>query len=762
MKRVSIVLLAALVAASVVGTVASPLPDSSVVSLQPSKTSSNGANPTPFVIPSLQEWKGSKGDWKLSKNTRIVIDPAFAKGIPADSKHTFMANPANLQQYAASFQADIKQVTGLDLQVVVSSKCGKDDIFLTLGADAKDPHLDNEGYLLDIGKQGIAIQAVTSRGAFWGTRTLLQMLILADENDYTLPQGNARDFPNYGERKFMQDIARKPIPISDLKEYAALTSFYKFNTYHIHLNDNPGMQNKATNKDWASLYSGFRLKSDNPAFSMYANNDTSYTKQDMREYQDFVKARGMDLIPEIDTPAHSLCFTKFHPEWSIQNTTARGDWLDLGNQEVWTFIEDLWTEFVGWFDSSEISIGADEYDATKGDLARKFVNHFHDYFATNFNRTIRMWGSDVKLPGTIEINKSIHTDHWDWTYSNPVDLVKRGHKVSNLNAPDVYMVPRSQSYWDYIDDKKIYDLWLPHIFDILDRTNSSRNLSPNEPLLTGGGFANWNDFLSESVTRVELYDRVSKTAGAFAEKLWAGEKSTASISYDKWSPLAKKLRENIPGVTLRHRPATKGQFVINYDFEDGAVKDKSGNEYDGKLNNGAKVVDAGEGHGKAVQLSPDSFISTPLESIAYPYAVGLWVKPSGNQAANAVILESGDGKLLISNGTSPTVTFEQDGNQYNTQIILPADTWSHIAFSADGSKTSVFYNMRRVAMVNYYNSRWDVLRNETMVVTAPIRNIGSASGNSVNGLVDGFFVLDRATYGGEMSFLGKHYANALP
>ncbi|KAJ2464306.1 hypothetical protein GGI03_003312 [Coemansia sp. RSA 2337] len=58
--------------------------------------------------------------------------------------------------------------------------------------------------------------------------------------------------------------------------------------------------------------------------------------------------------------------------------------------------------------------------------------------------------------------------------------------------------------------------------------------------------------------------------------------------------------------------------------------------------------------------------------------------------------------------------------------------------------------MRRVAMVNYYNSRWDVLRNETMVVTAPIRNIGSASGNSVNGLVDGFFVLDRATYGGEI------------
>ncbi|KAJ1652393.1 hypothetical protein GGF38_005367, partial [Coemansia sp. RSA 25] len=132
MKRVSIVLLAAIVAASMVGTVANPLPDGGHVSLQPSKTSSSCANPTPFVIPSLQEWKGSKGEWQLSKATRIVIDPAYARGIPADTKNTFMANPANLQQYAASFQLDIKQVTGLDLQVVVSNKYSKNDIFLTL------------------------------------------------------------------------------------------------------------------------------------------------------------------------------------------------------------------------------------------------------------------------------------------------------------------------------------------------------------------------------------------------------------------------------------------------------------------------------------------------------------------------------------------------------------------------------------------------------------------------------------------------------
>ncbi|KAJ1938800.1 hypothetical protein FBU59_004330, partial [Linderina macrospora] len=565
MRRVGVTFLAALAAIGTIGTLANPVPADDAVDVAATTTSSHAkdANPTPFVIPSLQDWKGSKGTWQLTKRTRIVIDPKYAKGNARDSQYTFMVNPSTLSDFAQTFQADLKEVTGYNLEISVSSKPSKGDIYLTLGADKTDKSLNNEGYLLDIGKKGVQIQAVTSRGAFWGTRTLLQLVILADTEGYALPQGKARDYPNYNERKFMQDIARKPFPKSDLREYATVTSFFKYNTLHHHYNDNPGMRTKNLTPNWQTFYSGFRLKSDNPEFGKYANTDMAYTKQDMREFQDFIKRHGQDLIPEIDSPAHSLCFTKFHPEWSIQNDTARGDWLDLGNPEVWTFVEKLWGEFVGWFDSTEISIGADEYDETKGNLARKFVNHFHDYFRDNFNRTIRMWGSDVKLPGTIEINKDIHTDHWDWTYSNPVDLVKRGHKVSNLNAPDVYVVPRSQSYWDYLDSKKLYEMWEPWVFDILNKGNKSRNLDPNEPLLTGGGFANWNDFLGESVTRVEVFDRVSKAAGAVAEKLWSGAQNIDRVPYDDWAPKAKKLLENIPGLTLQRRPKSKGQFVIS-------------------------------------------------------------------------------------------------------------------------------------------------------------------------------------------------------
>ena len=725
-------------------------------SLATRTSSASSSSTTPFVIPSLQEWEGKQGTWALTDKTRIVVDQAVADGIAADAQYTFMANPSNLRDFAATFQADVEAVTGKRLEIVVGKKASKDDIFLTVSSKLG---INNEGYQLDITERGITVSGATARGAFWGTRTILQLLILAD--DCQLPKGSARDWPNYNERKFMQDIARKPIPMEDLQEYASLASFFKMNTLHHHYNDNPGMRTKELMPDWREKYAGFRLRSPEYPWTMYASNDTSYTKEDLRTFQDFIKPRGLDLIPEIDTPAHSLCFTKFHPEWSIQNETVRGDWLDLTNNETWRFVENLWDEFVPFFDSREISIGADEYNPDKGEIMRQFINHFHDYFATHYNRTIRMWGSDVRLPGTTEIDPSIHTDHWDWTYSNPVDLVRRGHKVSNLNAPDVYLVPRTASYWDYINNEKIYTLWEPWVFDILDRGNKSRNLDPAEPLLTGGGFGNWNDFMGESVTRVELYDRVSNAMGVFAEKLWTGSKNVDKVKYDDWEAKMQKLLAAIPGITLRRRPATKGQFVVSYDFEDGAAGDASGNGYDGTLN-GTTIVDTQDGHGKVAQLSPDSHISTPLEGIAYPYAVGLWVKPLGNQSTEAVILESGDSRILISNKTSNTVTFEQDGFQYATNLILPADTWSHLAVVADGKATWMYYNMKRAASVNWYNPRWDQLRNETMVLTAPLATIGSAKGNSVNALVDGFFALDRTSVGGEMAFIGKHYAYALP
>ena len=112
----------------------------------------------------------------------------------------------------------------------------------------------------------------------------------------------------------------------------------------------------------------------------------------------------------------------------------------------------------------------------------------------------------------------------------PVVRLKRGHTVCNLNSPDVYLVSRTATYWDEINNQHIYERWEPWVFHSFDRENKGRNLNLHEPLLAGNGFAN-NDFVNAAITRVELYDRISKAMGVFAEKTWTGAKNTNKIDY---------------------------------------------------------------------------------------------------------------------------------------------------------------------------------------------------------------------------------------
>lgn len=85
---------------------------------------------------------------------------------------------------------DLKEMFGWEYSVVVGKK-EKGAVYLTLGKP--DKTLGEEGYRMNI--QGeVTIEAPTSKGVFWGTRTLLQMLHNQPEG---LMKGRATDFPLY-------------------------------------------------------------------------------------------------------------------------------------------------------------------------------------------------------------------------------------------------------------------------------------------------------------------------------------------------------------------------------------------------------------------------------------------------------------------------------------------------------------------------------------------------------------------------------------
>jgi hexosaminidase len=485
---------------------------------QQTQPTQSQANPMPQVIPSLREWHGASGAFALTPTARIVLDTATG---------------AQLDDTARVFAADFALLTGHDLPIVTDSSAGKGDFLLSLAT--ADPTLGAEGYSLTIA-DAATLRASTATGVFYGTRTILQML-LADPAKAHLPRGSARDYPRYHERGFMLDVGRKYFPLSELKEYVRAMSYFKLNDFHLHLNDNQLIV--GTGPDWTTKYAAFRLAS--PRFPGLAAKDGAYTRQDMRELQDFAKSYGVSITPEIDVPAHALALTQFRPD--LASPTLDKSLLDLSNPNTLPFVKSLWDEFLPWFDSKDVHIGADEYDPKEGEAYRQFVNACDDYL-TSKGYTVHAWGSLAQMPGTTPIHTDVVMDVWDTAFASASELVRQGYHVVNAIDTYLYIVPKAGVYNDYLDTKTIYEQWNPTIFDL---RNAAQNLLPGDAHLLGAKFAVWNDKLGALISDADVAARVQAALPTVGEKLWGAP--AGAMTYDQFVEMARIVGQ-APGLQL--------------------------------------------------------------------------------------------------------------------------------------------------------------------------------------------------------------------
>jgi hexosaminidase len=503
----------------IICTVLSPLRvlDSSIIGLMvlvPQEVN----NPAPEVIPSLREWQGGRGSFILGANSRIAIDPSYA---------------TQLKSTALVFQNDLATETGHTFRIVITASPKNGDFFLTLRNS--DSIIGNEGYLFQVG-EAVVISAHTPTGVFYGTRTALQIL-LQDPAKSHIPEGNARDYPQYSERGFMLDVGRKFFPISVLEDYVKFMAWFKMNDFHLHFNDNA--LNAGKSPDWMHQYAAFRLNS--PAFPGLAARDGSYTEQDIRQLETVAGEYGVTIMPEIDMPAHDLALTQYRPDLADPNGSK--EFLDLSNPATYTFLNALWNTFLPWFNSKQVDIGADEYTPTDADHYREFINTYDDYLRSK-GKTVRMWGSLSKMRSNIKVNTNIVIDDWNNDWANPVDMVRQGYSIINANDSLLYIVPKVGYYHDYLDTQTLYNAWEPNIFSL---TNPSLDLSPNDPHLLGGMFSEWNDALGSVISNADVYNRVKPAMSTLGQKLWSG--TTADMSYQQFSLLAQFIGDG-PGTRL--------------------------------------------------------------------------------------------------------------------------------------------------------------------------------------------------------------------
>ena len=348
----------------------------------------------PQVIPSLQHWNGAKGKLTLPETGKIIIAPE------AESL---------LKETAEIMAKDLKDMFGWNYQVT-SGKPKNHSIYLSV---KKSPSsLGEESYELDI-RNHVTIEASTVKGVFWGTRTLLQMI---HNQPFGLMKGKALDYPQYAHRGLMIDVARKFFTMDYLQDYVKILSFYKMNELQIHLNDNGFVE--FFDNDWNKTYAAFRLESDR--FPGLTSKDGSYTKEEFRNFQQMAARYGINIIPEIDVPAHSLAFTHYNPILAADKKEYGMDHLDLYKKEVYDFLDTLFDEYLSGdhpiFVGPDVHIGTDEYNLKEAEQFRYFTEYYLKYI-TKYGKNPRLWGSLKHMKGNTPVNlkgKTVNAWNYSW------------------------------------------------------------------------------------------------------------------------------------------------------------------------------------------------------------------------------------------------------------------------------------------------------------------------------------------------------------
>ena len=605
-------------------------------------------NSKPFVIPELKEWTGKTGDFPITPQTRIV----------------YPESDTELQRIAEVFSSDFAVMSGIGLEVSGEKPAAGDIIF----SIRKDKELGTEGYSIAISDR-VKVTAPDYKGIYWATRTLLQM---SEQTGFsTLPKGTVRDFPDYAVRGFMMDCGRKYIPLAYLEKLVKIMSYYKMNTLQVHLNDNGFKQ--FFQDDWDRTYAAFRLECD--TFPGLTARDGSYTKDEFRDFQKQSSDMYVEIIPEIDAPAHTLAFSHYDPELGSKEYGM--DHLDLFNPKTYEFMDALFKEYLEGDDpvfvGPKVHIGTDEYNLKEAEQFRYFTNYYLDYII-KLGKTPIMWGSLKKMQGTTPVDvEGRYVNAWNYHWLDVEMALNEGYKVMNMCDVYLYIVPSVNYYQDFLNTKMLYESWVP------EEMNRGNRVAKGNKNLLGAMFAEWNDRVGNGISQQDVHYRTFPALQLMSDKLWKGNNAD-NVPFETFDALCKKMPE-APGVNLL-----------------------------AKIEGDVSVI----APDSVVTLNGNNAVASDVVEVGYPYSVEFEIyADKDGQVRSGILFQDGFSKFLTNWGGAGKFAFERDGylNVFHG-YSLPAETWVKVRVEGNHESTSLYINDKLVECLgivenDVYNKRWD-------------------------------------------------------
>jgi hexosaminidase len=500
-----------------------------------------------------------------------------------------------LENESVSFLQDkLTKATGYQSFVNRKGKVGQIKLALT---NTPLSDLGKEGYTLNVNTAGVTIKANTQAGLFYGVQTLLQLLPAEIENStvqnglkWSIPAVEITDYPRFGWRGLMLDVARHFFTKEDVKLYIDNMARYKYNLLHWHLTDDEGwrVEIKAyPNLTKKGAYNAERVGYFNTFETPPADEPRTYggfyTQEDIKEIVAYAKTKNIDILPEIDVPGHSLAAVVAYPELSftpgvekyqVRSGEVLFDWsgphvkgyldntLNPANPKVYTFLNTVFSELATLFPFNYVHIGGDECpknywekDAVIAELMKKEglknMDEVQSYFTKKVVNIVsdkgkKAIGWDEILEGGLADGAAVMSWRGE---KGGIEAVKQGHEV--------VMTPTTYCYIDYMQadsalEAKVYATLL------LKKAYSYEPIVAGmNPKLVKGVQANlWSE---------QLYTR------RYAEYMtWPRAFATSEVA---WSPGSSKNWDKFSGKVEQHfKRFEAGEINYSPAMYDAAVK----------------------------------------------------------------------------------------------------------------------------------------------------------------------------------------------
>ena len=491
---------------------------------------------------------------EANNSASISLVPCPTNVVPGTG--SFQFTPKTVFAVETEEQADIVRLlsdqftcaAGFTPKLKVDSKKGN----LVLQTDKT---IKSEAYCLEITPKKITVKASDAKGFFYALQSIRQLLppaiesaVKVDGTEWIVPAMTITDEPRFGYRGLMVDVARFFVPKENLLRIIDCMGMLKLNTLHLHLVDDNGWRIEIKKYPLLTEIGASRVERPGKLFPERRNQRQGeptvekgfYTQDDIREIVAYAAARRIEVIPEIEMPAHSNAALAAYPLLACPVVDKfigvlpglGGNHADIiycaGNDSVFTFLQNIIDEVVALFPSKYIHLGGDEARKThwkvcplcQARMKKEGLKNEEDlqgYFMARMSNYVKSKGREVM--GWDELTNTKIPDGavifgWQGYGQAALKAARQGHRFVMTPARVLYLIRYQGPQWfepvTYFGNNTLKDIY---DYEPVERSWTTKMRS----LLMGIQGSMWTEFCNKPE---EVEYLIFPRLAAVAEGAW--------------------------------------------------------------------------------------------------------------------------------------------------------------------------------------------------------------------------------------------------